>query len=221
MSSIQLSSGVCPRFTGVNFSHTWSTGTPTRNGRKGLLGSNQTSTARVGCLFWVLYCVLFLIKHGASQVVQWLNNLPAMQETQGTQIRSLVREDPLVKGMATHSTILAWRIPWTEEPGGLLQSMRLQRVGHDWSDWALKHGWTLQFSDIQYNVSVEALGCCTTLDSWHNDDIIYISFHCYSIILPPLLPRLLIESVCVCLRECAHMQFPPFSTLYSFPGQVL
>ena len=41
-------------------------------------------------------------------------------------------EDPLEKGMATHSSILAWRIPWTEEPGGL-QSMRLQRVGHDWA----------------------------------------------------------------------------------------
>ena len=41
------------------------------------------------------------------------------------------REDPLEKGMATHSSILAWRIPWTEEPGGL-QSMRLQRDRHDW-----------------------------------------------------------------------------------------
>ena len=47
------------------------------------------------------------------------NNLPAMQET---QVRSLGWEDPLEKGMATHSSILAWRIPWTEEPGGL-QSM--------------------------------------------------------------------------------------------------
>ena len=54
-------------------------------------------------------------------------NLPAVQET---WIRSLVWEDPLEKGMATHSSILAWRIPWTEEPGGL-QSMGLQRVRHD------------------------------------------------------------------------------------------
>ena len=44
--------------------------------------------------------------------------------------RALGREDPLEKGMATHSSILAWEIPWTEEPGGL-QSMGLQRVGHD------------------------------------------------------------------------------------------
>ena len=53
--------------------------------------------------------------------------LPAMRET---WVGSLGREDPLEKGMATHSSILAWRIPWTEEPGGL-QSTGLQRVGHD------------------------------------------------------------------------------------------
>ena len=47
-----------------------------------------------------------------------------------TQVRSLGQEDPLEKEMAIHSSILAWRIPWTEEPGRL-QSMRLQRVGHD------------------------------------------------------------------------------------------
>ena len=49
-----------------------------------------------------------------------------------TWVRSLGREDPLEKEMATHSSILAWRIPWTEEPGGL-QFMGLQRVGHDWA----------------------------------------------------------------------------------------
>ena len=54
-------------------------------------------------------------------------NLPALQET---WVRSLCREDPLAKGMATHSSILAWRIPWAEEPGGL-QAMGSQRVGHD------------------------------------------------------------------------------------------
>ena len=58
-----------------------------------------------------------------------VKNLPAMWET---QVWSLGREDPLEKGMATHSSILAWRIPWTEEPGGL-QSMGSQRVGHDWA----------------------------------------------------------------------------------------
>ena len=63
----------------------------------------------------------------ASLVAQRLKRLPAMQET---WVRSLGWEDPLEKEMATHSSILAWRIPWTEEPGGL-QSTGLQRVGHD------------------------------------------------------------------------------------------
>jgi len=56
-----------------------------------------------------------------------VKNLPAIWET---RVRSLGQEDPLEKGTATHSSILAWRIPMTEEPGGL-QSMGLQRVGHD------------------------------------------------------------------------------------------
>ena len=51
-----------------------------------------------------------------------------MQETQETWVLSLGQEDPLEEGMATHSNILAWKIPWTEEPGGL-QSMRSRRVG--------------------------------------------------------------------------------------------
>ena len=59
-----------------------------------------------------------------------VKNPPAMQKTQEMWIQSLGQEDPLEKGIATHSSILAWRIPWTEEPGGL-QSMGLHRVGHD------------------------------------------------------------------------------------------
>ena len=54
--------------------------------------------------------------------------MPAMRET---QVQSLGWEDPLEKGVAIHSSILAWRIPWTEEPVGL-ESMVLQRVGQDW-----------------------------------------------------------------------------------------
>ena len=61
---------------------------------------------------------------GSSDQVK---NLPALQET---RVRSLGREDPLEKEMATHSSILAWEIPWTEEPGGL-QSMGSQKVGHN------------------------------------------------------------------------------------------
>ena len=60
-------------------------------------------------------------------MTQRVKRLPAMRET---QVRSLGREVPLEKEMATHSSILAWRIPWMEEPGGL-QSMGSQRVGHD------------------------------------------------------------------------------------------
>ena len=69
----------------------------------------------------------------ASFVAQTVKNLPAMQET---QVQSLGREDPLEKGMATHSTTLARRIPWTEEPSGL-QSMGSQRVRCDWLTFSL------------------------------------------------------------------------------------
>ena len=63
----------------------------------------------------------------ASLVAQRVKHLPAMQET---WVQSLGQEDPLEKEMATHSSTLAWRIPWTEEPGGL-QSTGSQRVRHD------------------------------------------------------------------------------------------
>ena len=70
----------------------------------------------------VLLCMVIF---GASLVAQMINNLPEMQEM---EVQSLHQENPLEKGMATHSSILAWRIPWTEEPGGL-QSTGPQRVG--------------------------------------------------------------------------------------------
>ena len=63
----------------------------------------------------------------ASLVAQMVEHLPVMQET---QVQSLGREDPPEKGMATHFSFLAWRIPWTDEPGWL-QSIELQRVRHD------------------------------------------------------------------------------------------
>ena len=71
--------------------------------------------------FYEGYCT-----HGASLVDQTVKSLPAMKET---WIQSLDQEDPVQKGMATHSSILAWRIPWTEEPGRL-QFTRSQRVRH-------------------------------------------------------------------------------------------
>ena len=64
---------------------------------------------------------------GASLVVQMVKNLPTTWET---RLQSLGQEDPLEKGMATHSSILAWRIPWTEKPSRL-QSMGSQRIGHN------------------------------------------------------------------------------------------
>ena len=68
-----------------------------------------------------------------------VKNSPAMQEeSQEMQVQSLSWEDSLEEGMATHSSILAGRIPWTEEPGWL-QSIGLQRVRHDWSDLACMH----------------------------------------------------------------------------------
>ena len=74
-------------------------------------------------LLWRNFWILDWGFPGGSVV----KNLPAMQEA---RVQFLGREDPLEKGMATHSSILAWRSPWTEEPGRL-QSLGLQRVGHD------------------------------------------------------------------------------------------
>ena len=71
--------------------------------------------------------IIHLSLKSASLVAQSVKSLPAVQET---RVRSLGWEDPLKKEMATHSSILAWRIPWTEELGGL-QSMGSRRVGHD------------------------------------------------------------------------------------------
>ena len=83
------------------------------------------------CTYWMLEIFL---------VAQTVKNLPAVWET---QVGSLGQEDPLEKEMATHSSILAWKIPWTEEPSKL-QSMGSQRVGHDWATslhWMLSCSW--------------------------------------------------------------------------------
>ena len=76
---------------------------------------------------YIYVCVHIYTYIWASLVAQMVKNLPAMQEI---QVQSLGQEVPLEKGMATHSSILAWRIPRMEEPGGP-QSMGSQRVGHD------------------------------------------------------------------------------------------
>ena len=71
----------------------------------------------------------YFLKSWASLVAQRVKCLPAMW---GIRVRSLGQKDPLEKEIATHSSILAWRIPWLKEPGGL-QSTGLQRVQHDWA----------------------------------------------------------------------------------------
>ena len=70
-----------------------------------------------------------------------VKNLPAMQELQEMQVWSLGQEDPMEEGILTHSNILAWRIPWTENPGGLQSSPQDRRVGRNWSSLARTHFW--------------------------------------------------------------------------------
>ena len=85
-----------------------------------------------------------------------------MQEMYETWVRSLGREDTLEEGMATHSRILVWRIPWTEEPGGL-QSIAPYRVRHDWSSWARTH-----VAEIFTHESIPSFACfcdCTEQNS--------------------------------------------------------
>ena len=94
-------------------------------GFPGLKG--QTSRREAKHVSWGLLRVLW-----ASLVAQLAKNLSPCNGRQETQVQSLGREDPLEEEMATHSRILAWRIPWTEEPGGP-QSLGSQRVGHDWA----------------------------------------------------------------------------------------
>ena len=94
-------------------------------------------------MYWIFTAHLILSVIGVEKsyglAAQMVKNLPAMQQT---QILSLGWEDLLEMGMATHYSILAWRIPWTEKPAGL-PSMGLQRVGHDWAsdeNWARNPG---------------------------------------------------------------------------------
>ena len=88
--------------------------------------------------FFFFFCTEIRRPKGLLRWLQWLRTYLSMQETSEMHIQSLGREDPLEEGMATHSSILAWRISWTEEPGRL-QSMGSQRVGHEWNDLACTH----------------------------------------------------------------------------------
>ena len=103
----------------------WQIVLPTKEGWENLKTARYSDS-------WL--CLSYVIS-GLPQVAQTVKNLPAMLEN---QVRSLGQEDPLKKGMATHSSILAWRIPLIEEPGRL-QSIGFQTVRHDWSDLACMH----------------------------------------------------------------------------------
>ena len=91
-------------------------------GRFFTISCHQRSNYNIICLY--VYIIIW-----ASLVAQMVKHPPAMQET---WVLSLGWEDPLEKEMAAHSSILPWKIPWTEKPGGL-ESTGLQRVGHDWA----------------------------------------------------------------------------------------
>ena len=102
--------------------------------RESFWPSDQTHVSCIGrqiCYHWDTREALFphtYLFEWASLVAQMINSPPAMQET---WVWPLGQEDPLEKGIATHSSILAWRIPWTEEPHRL-QSMGSPRVRHNW-----------------------------------------------------------------------------------------
>ena len=89
------------------------------------------NTGHLGMAHKAILCIYFPIiyPYMGFLVAQMVKSLPAMQET---RVWSLGQKDPLEIGMATHSSILAWKIPWMEEPGGL-QSKGSQRVGHNWA----------------------------------------------------------------------------------------
>ena len=122
---------------------------------------------------------------GAFLLAQMVKNLPAMQET---QVQSLGQEDPLEKGIATNFSILAWRIPWTEEPGGL-KSMGLQRVGDNWM--ANTFAFTLEFCRARkillkgwrYSLSYSGAGYTIVKLHW----AIHVQFHVFYF-MPLMLP---------------------------------
>ena len=92
-----------------------------------LVGRGRSDIKMLVTMKYLQFTKYFYIHALTSLVAQRLKRLPAMRET---RVRFLGREDPLEKEMAIHSSTLAWKIPWTEEPDRL-QSMGSQRVGHD------------------------------------------------------------------------------------------
>ena len=140
-----------------------------------------------------------------SVSVKGLNSKKKSTCSAGDQIQSLGREDPLENGMTIHSSILAWRIPWTEEPGGL-QSMGLQRFGHYWATFTVFHFLSerlLQLLENQYiespHFAVQICPCPSRFRMWTS--MIGWSFmsHCLSCTKETTLQRKLLLSMTVVL----------------------
>ena len=109
----------------ISFRIDWFNLAPVQRTLKSHLQHHSSKTSILWCL---AFFMVQLSYPWASLVAQMVKNLPAVRETWGPP---LGWEDPLEKGTATHSSNLAWKIPWTEKPG-MLQSMGSERVGHDW-----------------------------------------------------------------------------------------
>ena len=114
-------------------------------------------------------------KGRASQVAKWVKNPPAMQEMQETWVRFLGQEDLLGEEMATHSSILAWRIPRTEEPG-LLQSVGSQKSQpqlSDWTDTLSKATWLFLYCGVTSRQSSVLSGSCQLPYSKEHYDVFF------------------------------------------------
>ena len=136
----------------------------------------------ISTLWWIVWpCFDFSLR--AFFVAQTVKNLPAMRMT---LVRTLGQEDPLEKEMATHSNILAWRIPWTEDPGGL-QSMGSQRVAHNWlaNTFTLSlylyriiiHSNLLFFWFVSPSLQRRSLVGCSPWGHWGSDTTERLHFH--------------------------------------------
>ena len=115
--------------------------------------------------------------------IKWLRSLPAMQKT---QVQSVGQEDPLEKGMATHSSILAWEIPWTEELGGL-QFMGLQRGRHDWATNIHISFWGDWLAFLEVWGLLPAFRCSVGVAPHADEFLIYLLARSWSPHLIPLL----------------------------------
>ena len=110
-----------------------------------------------------------------SSLAHWVKNLPTMQETQEVRVQSLSQEDPLEKEMETPSSLLAWEIPWTEEPGGL-QSTESPRVENDWATKRTRVG------RAKYGGNSEMSGNSHSTDSWIHRKFFHANFLLSSIL---------------------------------------